>query len=385
MAIIYHKFRKEYTILNQFYFFTGGYTEPIQMASGETLPGKCKGITCYAFVEETGDLKRLAVTASTPNPSFVLADPEAPYLYCVNELKEYEGIYGSTVSAYEICGETGELKLLNRQFTCGADACHLAFSPDRRYLIATNYSGGSFCVFPILADHSLGHASCILRHQGKGVNQERQEGPHPHQTILSPDGEVVYVSDLGLDCLAGYWTDWEKGWLIPEERLDIKGVPGQGIRHGVFNTDGTNLYVMTEMACEVNVYEYKKDSGETELVQTLSAMPENCEIPSLGAAIRLHPNGKWLYVSVRGSNHLAVFSIKEDGKLEMIETQSSGGEIPRDFILSPNGKYLLAGHQDSDTICIFKIDQESGRLRLIHTEEGAYCVTVLAAWRSQQK
>lgn len=370
--------------MKKFRFFTGGYTEPTQMGSGEIVPGRGKGIACYEFDQEAGALTRLTVTPSVPNPSYILVDPEEPYLYCVNELKKYEGIDGSTVSAYRICTETGELKLLNRQFTCGADACYLAFSPDRKHLLAANFSGGSFAVFPVLSDHSLGHASCILRHDGKGVNSERQEGPHPHQMILSPDGQYVYVSDLGLDRLAAYRADWKKGWLFPEERLDIQGIAGQGTRHGVFDKDGTHLYVMTEMACEVNVYEYEKASGKAKLVQTISAMPEGCEIPSLGAAIRLHPNGKWLYVSVRGSNHLAVFLIDEHGRLKLTELRASGGEIPRDFILSPNGRYLLAGHQDTDTICVFKIDQENGRLTLIHTEKNVFCVTVLAAWNGQK-
>lgn len=368
--------------MKKFCFFTGGYTEPTKMGSGEIVPGRCKGITCYGFDEETGELVRMAETLSVPNPSYILVDPKAPYLYCVNELKEYEGIDGSTVSAYEIGTKTGELRLLNRQFTCGADACYLAFSPDGKYLMAANYSGGSFCLLPILPDHSLGHASCVLRHQGKGVNAERQEGPHPHQMLLSPDGQSVYVADLGLDRLAGYQGDWNRGWLLPKEELDIQGIPGQGIRHGVFDKDGNYLYVMTEIACEVNTYRYEKETGKAELIQTISAMPEDYDIPSLGAAIRLHPNGKWLYVSVRGSNHLAVFHIDKDGKLTLIQRKDSGGEIPRDFILSPGGRYLLAGHQDTDTICVFEIDQDTGELTLVHTEKEVNCVTVLAPWKN---
>lgn len=369
--------------MKNFYFFTGGYTEPTKMGSGEIVPGRCKGITCYAFDGETGRVTRLSVTPSVPNPSYILVHPDAPFLYCVNELKEYGGIPGSTVSAYEIVSKTGELALRSRQFTCGADACHLAFSPDKRYLMAANYSGGSLSVFPILGDYCLGHASCVLRHSGEGVNRERQEGPHPHQMLLSPDGKYVYVPDLGLDCLAGYRGDWEKGWLLPDEQLTIPGIKGQGIRHGVFDRKGRHLYVMTEMACQVNVYEYEMESGRARLVQTISAMPKTCRPPSLGAAIRLHPKGKWLYASVRGSNHLAVFRIEEDGRLEQIQIQDSLGEIPRDFILSPDGEYLLAGNQDTDTICVFGISRENGKLSPLYVEKEACCVTVLAAWRNQ--
>lgn len=366
--------------MKQLYYFTGGYTEPVQMGSGEIVPGRCRGIVCYAFDEERGTLTRQAVTPSIPNPSCVLADPRGPYLYCVNELKEYGGIHGSTVSAFAICGETKELRLLSRQFTCGADACHLALSPDGSCLLAANYSGGSFCVFPVQADHSLGHASCLLRHQGRGVNRDRQEGPHPHQIIFAPGGQYVYVSDLGLDRLACYQADWEKGWLLPREERDILGIPGQGIRHGVFDASGKHLYVMTELACEVNVYNYEEKTGRAELVQTIAAGEADKGAQSLGAAVRIHPTGKWLYVSVRGSNHLTVFAIGADGRLALIQTVPSGGEIPRDFVISPNGSYLLAAHQDTDNICVFEISQETGRLTLARTEPEAYCVTSLAPW-----
>ena len=85
---------------------------------------------------------------------------------------------------------------------------------------------------------------------------------------------------------------------------------------------------------------------------------------------------------MRGSNHLAVFHIDKDGKLTLIQRKDSGGEIPREFILSPGGRYLLAGHQDTDTICVFEIDQDTGELTLVHTEKEVNCVTVLAPWKN---
>lgn len=361
------------------YYFTGGYTEPIQMASGEIVQGRCKGIGCYKLEPENGRLEQVAVTASTENPSYVLADPRGPYLYCVNEMKSYEGVPGSTVTAYEILPESGKLRFLNRQFTCGADACHLTLTGDGRFLLAANYSGGSFCVFPVRADHGLEPCSCVLRHQGRGVNPERQESPHPHQTLMSPDRQYVYVSDLGLDRLVCYRGDWEKGWLLPENGRDILGLPGQGVRHGVFNQTGDRLYVMTEMGCEINVYVWESE-GRYKLLQTVSAREEGRREPDLGAAIRLHPSGKWLYGSVRGSNELAAFAVKADGCLERIQRLSCGGEIPRDFVLSPDGRWLLAGCQDTDSITVFSIDGDSGTLTLVYTKREVPCVTTVSVW-----
>ncbi len=369
------------TEMSELFYFTGGYTEPTLMGSGETVPGRCRGISCFSFDEESGMMKLCSVTKSTPNPSYILADPRAPYLYCVNELKEYGGIPGSTVSVYHIEADNGELQLLNRQFTGGADACFLALSPDGSYLMATNYHGGNFCVFPLEADHRLGSASCLLRHVGRGMDVSRQESPHPHQLLCSPDGGYVYVTDLALDRLLCYQADWKNGWLIPCGRQDIAGIPGQGVRHAVFDAAGEHLYVMTEMACQINVYNYNPESGAAELVQTLSTVSAGDAAFCLGAAIRLHPCGRWLYVSVRGVNRLYVFSVRTDGLLEFVQDISSGGEIPRDFVLSPDGRFLLVGNQDTDNICIFAVDLFSGALTYHSEVRDVGGVTVLALWK----
>jgi 6-phosphogluconolactonase len=59
-----------------------------------------------------------------------------------------------------------------------------------------------------------------------------------------------------------------------------------------------------------------------------------------------------------------VFSINAaNGKLAKIQTISTEGKTPRNFVLDPTGKYLLAANQDSDTIVIFHVDQASGKLK----------------------
>lgn len=360
------------------YLFTGGYTEPILMGSGEIVEGRCRGIACYEFDTDTGKLEYRNVTGNIQNPSYIITDSGSSYLYCVNELKDWNGIDGSTVSAFAVEKSTGKLKLINRQFTCGADACHLSLSPDESCLLVSNYSGGSFAVYRIRGDHGLEAASCILKHSGKGVNPQRQEGPHVHQTVISPDGQYVYVSDLGQDVLACYRADWEKGWLLPEKDKNIYGLPGQGVRHGVFDRTGTRLYVMTELTCEVNVYEYKE--GEARLLQTVPAFSEK-EKPQedwLGAGIRIHPSGKWVYGAVRGADHIAVFRVEADGQLTLKETKPSGGRTPREFILSPDGRFLLAANQDTDNITVFAADETEGGLKEVWNEREAFCTTCMS-------
>lgn len=348
--------------MDNWYVLTGGYTEPILMGSGEIVPGRGKGISLCSLDSASGQLDCIATMPSTPNPSHLTTDRSGEYLYCVNELKQYHGVSGSTVSAYRMDRSSGQMQLLSQQLTCGADACFVRLWHDEKWLFTANYSGGSIAVFPVLENHAIGPASCVLRHTGKGVNPRRQEGPHPHQILFAPDGVHIYVPDLGLDRLVCYRFDGEKGWLEKDNWPDILGNPGQGIRHGVFRGDGKRLYVMTEMAAQVNVYDYDPASGQAKLCQVCDTV--DTPVGVLGAAIRLHPTEKWLYVSVRGADKLVVFRVGADGLLAFQSEVASGGSIPRDFNLTPDGKYLLAANQDSDNVCVYAIDG-CGDLHLI--------------------
>ena len=332
--------------------YTGGYTEPIQMASGEIVPGRGKGIGICTMDKVTGELRCTAMLPAAPNPSHLTCTADGRYLYCVSELKEFGGVPGAIVSAF--AAEADGLRLLSRQATCGADPCFVHLWRDERWLLVTNYSGGSVAVFPVGDDHALGPAACILRHTGHSTDPQRQQSPHPHQILPAPDGVHIYVPDLGLDRLVCYRFDDQTGWLTKDGWPDIPGLPGQGIRHGVFSADGTRLYVMTEMAAQVNVYRYDPAAGAAELIQTCDAAARGAGV--LGAAIRLHPSGKWLYVSVRGADVLVTFRIGADGCLTEQSRIGSGGMIPRDFELTPDGRFLLAADQDSDRLCVFTID-----------------------------
>ena len=351
--------------------FLGGYTEDIPMASGEIVPGRSGGIACCALDGESGRLELLHVTPGPPNPSYLALDPAGRYLCCVNELEEVGGVPGSTASSYAIEGD--RLRLTGRRFAAGALACHAALTPDGRYLLTASYNGG-ICVLPMGKDYALLDASCSWSFRGRGTDPDRQGGPHPHQILLHPDRQRVYVSDLGTDRLRCFRADWEQGWLTPEDFGDLTARPGQGIRHGVFDASGRRLYVLTELSGEMDVF----DLSSGGLAQVLSALPEGFAGQGMGAAVRLHPGGRFLYASLRGPGLLAVFPVRGDGSLDRPIFYPSGVKTPRDFCLTPDGRYLLAGGQDDCAVCVHAVDPASGALHPVWRMENAGSVTAIA-------
>ena len=80
------------------------------------------------------------------------------------------------------------------------------------------------------------------------------------------------------------------------------------------------------------------------------------------AEIFCHPTGKWLYVSNRGHDTIAVYAIATDGRLAWIENAPAGVKVPRGFAIDPSGKWLIAGGQNDHRIAVLKIDAATGKL-----------------------
>jgi 6-phosphogluconolactonase len=92
-------------------------------------------------------------------------------------------------------------------------------------------------------------------------------------------------------------------------------------------------------------------------------LPDDFTGENLCAAIKISPDGKFLYASNRGHESIVCFHIEQDtGRLTHRSHTSTGGREPRDFAIDPSGQFLLAANQKSHTIITFRIDAESGDL-----------------------
>ena len=131
----------------------------------------------------------------------------------------------------------------------------------------------------------------------------------------------------------------------------------------VFRPDNRFAYVVNELTSTVTALRYDAKAGALHDVQTVSTLPEHFEGANSGAEIDVHPSGKWLYVSNRGHNSVALFAIDgRAGTLRWIEEQTTGGLKPRHFGIDPSGQYLAVGNQDSDTVLVARIGAANGRL-----------------------
>ncbi len=209
----------------------------------------------------------------------------------------------------------------------------------------------------------MGEATDSVQDSGTGPNTQRQEKPHVHSAILSPDNRYVYVSDLGTDKLNIFEIDAEASKVKPAQTPYVTVKPGSGPRHFTFHPNGKYAYLVEELTSTVAVFSRDAKTGALTLISdNVKTLPTDFTSQNTSADIHIDPSGKFLYQSNRGYNALAIFAIGNDGKLTKIGDQPTEGKTPRNFLIDPKGEFVFVAHQDSDNITIFKRDQKTGKL-----------------------
>ncbi|NCC59788.1 MAG: lactonase family protein [Verrucomicrobiae bacterium] len=334
------------------------------------------GINYGTYNPANGALKMEGLAVTTDNPSYLALHPKGGFIYCVNETASFDG--SGTVSAFSIDSETGKLEEISKLSTQGTYPCHLAVDQKGTRLAVANYGSGSLTVFPInKRNGELSSSTAFFQYSGSSVNKDRQEGPHAHQVAFDPKSRYLYCCDLGTDRIAIYVYNRTGIPLTASSTPFMAAEPGAGPRHMVFHPKEPFCYVLNELNNTVGLYTAAFDSflwknikkntyhadGKLEKVDSWSLLPPEFDGPSLAAAIRIHPNGKFLYASNRGHDSIAIFSInQETGKLNPLGHVPTGGKNPRDFAIHPDGKTLLVAHQDSNDLISFLVNPQTGEL-----------------------
>ncbi len=227
------------------------------------------------------------------------------------------------------------------------------------FLYVSGYHGGCHAG---LNKHTLECVS-FIQNTGKGVNPNRQEAPHVHSSIPSPDGKHLIIADLGLDKLFCYDIK-EDGKLSANESHPFACVePGQGPRHLVFHPNGKHLYLATELDSSVVVFGYDEKTSALTYKEKYSLSMDGAQKRPQAADIHITNDGRYLYASVRGQDTIVCFEVSPCGcTLKKLATYDCGGACPRSFDISPDEKYIAVANQSSGDVTVFELDNKTGAI-----------------------
>ena len=248
--------------------------------------------------------------------------------------------------------------MLNRQQSGGTNPVDAALDASNRFLVVPNYSSGNVAVLPLAQDGSLQPVSQVLELPGKpGPDPVQQSASHPHAVIFDPSRRFVIVPDKGFDCT--FIFRFENGRLALNQAMPSR--PGAAPRHCIFHPSLPVMYVNNELDSTVTAYQW--NDGRIEMIEVVGTLPTDAIGKNTTAEIAVASDGRFLYVSNRGHDSIAIFAVAQDsGKLSLLGCEPTGGKRPRFFTLDPAGTFLYAANQESDNIVAFRIDKSSGML-----------------------
>jgi len=296
--------------------------------------------------------------------SYLALSPDEEFLYAIDgTLADPEKNHTSAAS-FQVIPPGNELEFMNRQSSEGRGPCHISCHPDGSHIFIANYSEGSIAAYPLEKDGSIAPASNVIQHTGSGPDTKRQTKAYAHHIVPDPSGNFVLATDLGADKVFIYKFDKESGSLTPNpEQEFFKTEPGAGPRHLAFHPEKPYLFIVHELNGTLTSCNYNQKTGRIEEINTISNLPADFTGNNHPAAVRVHPDGKYVYASNRvGHNSISVFEIKDSGTVERIQVMDNVPAHPRDFNIDPLGKFLLVAGQRGDAIEIFQINADTGML-----------------------
>ncbi|MEW4413424.1 beta-propeller fold lactonase family protein [Clostridium sp. AN503] len=299
---------------------------------------KSRGIYHFSFDPESGRMTEPELFYEAPNAKWVSAEGN-----CLAVPVERQGRAGTCFLELVDGAVSREEEILKEHQT----PCYILQKDG--YVYTANYHEGNVMVYHLGA----GKPSLVKR-----IENGERAGCHQ---ILLHEGDLM-VPCLEQDRIRIF--DRKRGF---EPAGEIRFPEGSGPRHGVFNREHTRFYVVSEWSNELFLFTVKGRGFILDRV--LPVLPEDGKernADAASAAIRLAGNERFLYISVRGADLVAVFEIREDAaagtRIRPIQYVSCGGVHPRDMILSADERFLLVVNRYEGGIVCMERDMESGLL-----------------------
>jgi 6-phosphogluconolactonase len=346
-----------------FIVYWGTYTE----GGGQFGNGASKGIYLSRMETKTGRLTEPELAARSPNPSWLALHPTRRYLYAVNERIGANGKPGpGEVSAFAIDPKSAKLTEINRAQSRGGQPCHLRIDKTGGMLVVANWYTGSLASFPINTDGALREASgfCLQEGPRSGPAVSGPQTSHCHSVLMTPDNRFLLATNTGLNKVFLYRLDVGRAAFVAHDPPFLSLKKPVNPRHLALHPNGRWAYVANEInpgGC--TMLHYDGTRGVLEEGPVSATVPQDYKGRVSTAECVVHPSGKFVYLSNRGHESIAVFKIDAtDGMPSLVETFLPGGETPRSFVIDPTGRFLIAMMQRSNAIVPLRIDQHSGKL-----------------------
>ena len=319
------------------------------------------GIYCNYFNAKIGIFGKIKLVYEINNPTYQFISKSNRILFSTSEVRKTNEHKQGQLHSFKILNN-GNIKLINSVLSGGMGPSYIDYNPIKNILITSNIWSGNISSFKIKDNGHISRKICTILEKQKGSfkNSKYQDMSHPHSINFSSDYNYSIACDRGSDLITIYKC-LDNGNLRINSQYQIK--KGSGPRHMVFDKKNNYIYVLNELNSSIIMFKYKKNNGEIEYLDSIGTLPNNYTEQNMTSEIQISNCGKFLYCTNRGHNSIALYHIKKNGRLKILDHFSTLGNWPRSFILDPTGKWLIVCNEYSNDVYIFKINKQNGSLK----------------------
>lgn len=298
---------------------------------------KDKEIIAYRFDESSAKLTELARTPAGGEPAALTTSPDGRFLFA--SLRP-EG----RLTSFRLEPSTGKLRKLS-DVDAGADPAHIRLDPTGRFLFTAYYIAAKVSVHAVDAD-------------GKLSEKPLQEVPtteKAHAAGLDPSGRYLFVPHTAPNRIEQLIWDPKTARLRHNDPPRLHRPENTGPRHVAWHLSKPVAYIDNEQGSSVTSYRLDEASGRLTPLATVTTLPPSSQGSNSTSELKVHPDGKSLYVANRGHDSLAIYRIAPDG-----ETLTPAGHLPteanpRSFDITPSGKFLISAGENSGHMAIYDL------------------------------
>ncbi|KAJ5205678.1 Cytochrome cd1-nitrite reductase-like C-terminal heme d1 [Penicillium cf. griseofulvum] len=336
----------------------------------------------YSLTLKNNDLS-ISQTLNTCGdmPSWLTLDARKRIVYCSDESGIADpSTHGSLTALHVKPDGTLREGAVAKTVGGGVNSVIYDAGAGKKFLAIAHYEGSAISTFalPLKQDQpELQSFHFNLTRPGKVA---QQDSPHPHEVFLDPTGSFIVSPDLGADLLRVYAIeDNQSGKLSECPSVNITF--GNGPRHAVFWSDESNqaagavgetmLYLANEIGGTIDVFDVSYPrSGclSFEKKQTMVPYPGGV-MPKGATPAGIKRIGDHLYVAIRSDQGfapsdsiVALDRSPADGSVELRDSSSALGKVPRTFVINRAGDLVAIGNQASATVAIVRRDPNTGDL-----------------------
>jgi 6-phosphogluconolactonase len=320
-------------------------------------------VQIFRLNSSDGKLDAVAAVPVEGTPGALAVDPKQQFLFVSCRST-------STLSSFRIDPATGRLKdISTAPLPAGENAAFVGTDRTGRWLISASYAAGKVVVHRIAEDGKIETPSVLTIATARTA----------HAFATDPDNRWVFVPHVTPNAIYQFRFDVAKGKLADASKAP-GGTAKAGPRHLRFHPTLAMAISSDEQSSSITAYRFEPKSG-LKPIETLSTLPADFKGKNTTAEVKVHPSGKYVWVSNRGHDSLAGFAIDEkSGKLTALG-QTPTEKTPRSFEIDPDGRYVFGAGEGSGKLAVYRVELTSGRLERLHTYDVGKSLTWVHAVR----